>query len=72
MSYKYLGVFIAFLCPALIGEIIGEYSFDNRYFFNSGMQGQERNHSSFTLSPEIFLEEENSILHFNPKVRKDD
>ena len=59
MSYKYLGAFIAFFCPALIGEIIGEYSFDNRYFFNSGMQGQERNHSSFTLSPEIFLEEEN-------------
>ena len=71
MSHKYLGVFIAFLCPALIGEIIGEYSLDNRYFFNSGVQGQERNHSSFTLSPEIFLEEENSILHFKPKLRKD-
>ena len=71
MSYKYLGVLIAFFCPMLIGEIIGEYSFDNRYFFNSGMQGQERNHSSFTLSPEIFLEEENSILHFKPKLRKD-
>ena len=35
------------------------------------MQGQERNHSSFTLSPEIFLEEENSILHLKPKLRKD-
>ena len=38
MSYKFLGVFIAFLCPALHAEIIGEYSFDNRYFFNSGLQ----------------------------------
>ena len=28
MSYKHLGVFIAFWCPALIGDIIGEYSFD--------------------------------------------
>ena len=71
MSYKFLGVFIAFLCPALHAEIIGEYSFDNRYFFNSGLQGQEKNHSSFTLSPEIFHENEDSIFHFKPKLRKD-
>ena len=71
MSYKFLGVFIAFLCPALNAEIIGEYSFDNRYFFNSGLQGQEKNHSSFTLSPEIFHENEDSIFHFKPKLRKD-
>ena len=54
MFYKFLGISISFLCPALNAEIIGEYSFDNRYFFNSGLQGQEKNHSSFTLSPEIF------------------
>ena len=71
MFYKFLGISISFLCPALNAEIIGEYSFDNRYFFNSGLQGQEKNHSSFTLSPEIFLEKENSILHFKPKFRKD-
>ena len=71
MSNKFLGIFISFLCPAIYTEIIGEYSFDNRYFFNSGLQGQEKNHSSFTLSPEIFHENEDSIFHFKPKLRKD-
>ena len=59
-----------FICTALHAEIIGEYSFDNRYFFNSGLQGQEKNHSSFTLSPEIFQENEDSISTLNQKLRK--
>ena len=60
-----------FFCMSLPGEVIGEYSLDNRYFFNSGIQDQDKNHSSFTLSPELFIEEDNRIFHIKPKFRKD-
>ena len=61
----------SFFCMSLPGEVIGEYSLDNRYFFNSGIQDQDKNHSSFTLSPELFIEEDNRIFHIKPKFRKD-
>ena len=48
---------------SLTGEVIGEFSFDNRYFFNEGTLGQNRNHSSFTISPEIFEESSQRIFH---------
>ena len=67
---KTLLVFIIFSAP-LTGEVIGEFSFDNRYFFNEGAQGQKQNHSSFSISPEIFFEEDKRIFHFKPKLRKD-
>lgn len=67
---KTLLVFIIFSAP-LMGEVIGEFSFDNRYFFNEGAQGQKQNHSSFSISPEIFFEEDKRIFHFKPKLRKD-
>ena len=56
---------------SLTGEVIGEFSFDNRYFFNEGTLGQNRNHLSFTISPEIFEESSQRIFHVKPKFRKD-
>ena len=47
---KTLLVFIIFSAP-LMGEVIGEFYFDNRYFFKEGAQGQKQNHSSFSISP---------------------
>lgn len=55
----------------IVGEIIGELSFDNRYFFNTGLQEQKKNHTSFTFSPEIFKDDSNRIFHFKAKLRKD-
>ena len=55
----------------VVGEMIGEVSFDNRYFFNVGLQEQEKNHSSFSFSPEIFKDDSNRIFHFKAKLRKD-
>ena len=61
----------AFFSAVLPGEIIGEYSIDNRYFFNEATQGQDKSHTSFTLSPELFIEEGERIIHIKPKFRKD-
>ena len=55
----------------VVGEMIGELSFDNRYFFNVGLQEQEKNHSSFSFSPEIFKDDSNRIFHFKAKFRRD-
>ena len=55
----------------IVGEIIGELSFDNRYFFNVGLQEQKKNHTSFSFSPEIFKDDSNRIFHFKAKLRKD-
>ena len=55
----------------VVGEMIGELSFDNRYFFNVGLQEQEKNHSSFSISPEIFKDDSNRIFHFKAKLRRD-
>ena len=55
----------------ILGEIIGELSFDNRYFFNAGLQEQKKNHTSFSFSPEIFQDNSNRIFHFKAKLRKD-
>ena len=55
----------------VVGEMIGEVSFDNRYFFNVGLQEQEKNHSSFSFSPEIFKDDSNRIFHFKAKLRRD-
>ena len=62
---------IAFFSTVLPGEVIGEYSIDNRYFFNEATQGQDKSHTSFTLSPELFIEEGERIIHIKPKFRKD-
>ena len=55
----------------IVGEIIGELSFDNRYFFNAGLQEQKKNHTSFSFSPEIFKDDSNKIFHFKAKLRND-
>ena len=55
----------------IIGEIIGEISFDNRYFFDIGLEEQKKNHTSFSISPEIFKDNSDRVFHFKAKVRKD-
>jgi len=55
----------------IVGEMIGELSFDNRYFFSTGLQEQKKSHTSFTFSPEIFKDDSNRIFHFKAKLRKD-
>ena len=60
-----------FFSQLILGEIIGEISFDNRYFFNAGLQEQKKNHTSFSFSPEIFQDNSNRIFHFKAKLRKD-
>ena len=66
-------ILVMSILPAqlVFGEIIGELKFDNRYFFNVGLQDQKKNHSSFSFSPEIFKDDSNRIFHFKVKLRKD-
>ena len=66
-------ILVMSILPAqlIFGEIIGELTFDNRYFFNVGLQDQKKNHSSFSFSPEIFKDDSNRIFHFKAKLRKD-
>ena len=56
----------AFFSTVLPGEVIGEYSIDNRYFFNEATQGQDKSHTSFTLSPELFID---CLLYTSPSPR---
>ena len=66
-------ILVMSILPAqlVFGDIIGELKFDNRYFFNVGLQDQKKNHSSFSFSPEIFKDDSNRIFHFKAKLRKD-
>tara|TARA_B100000900_G_scaffold100776_1_gene83428 strand:+ start:43 stop:1200 length:1158 start_codon:yes stop_codon:yes gene_type:complete len=68
---KNLLMFSILSSQLIVGEIIGEISFDNRYFFNVGLQEQKKNHTSFSFSPEIFIDDSNRIFHFKAKLRKD-
>ena len=54
-------------------ELLGEVSVEVRSFQNEGLFGQKENHSSFTLSPELYFESENGKDFFSikPKFRKD-
>ena len=51
--------------------MIGEFIVDKRHFFNTGVYDQQKSHSSFTFSPEVFLENSEGIFHFKGKLRKD-
>ena len=66
-------ILVMSILPAqlVFGDIIGELKFDNRYFFNVGLQDQKKNHSSFSFSPEIFKDDSNRIFHFKAKLRRD-
>ena len=60
-----------FLLP-IDAEYIGEFSIEDRHFLNDSKFGQSSNHSSFTFSPEIFLDlQEEGIFHFKAKLRND-
>ena len=54
-------------------ERYGEVSFENRFFLEEGLFGQDKNHSSFTLSPEFYFESEDqkTSFTFKPKIRRD-
>ena len=45
-------------------EKYGEVSFENRSFSEKGLFGQDKNHSSFTLSPEFYFESEDQKTSF--------
>lgn len=67
-------LFISF-CNAVLAEvkIYGEASYENRYFVEEGLFGQDKSHSSFTLSPEFYFESEDqkTSFTFKPKIRRD-
>ena len=54
-------------------ERYGEVSFENRFFLEEGLFGQDKNHCSFTLSPEFYFESEDqkTSFTFKPKIRRD-
>ena len=54
-------------------ERYGEVSFENRSFSEQGLFDQQKNHYSFTLSPEFYFESEdqNTSFTFKTKIRKD-
>ena len=54
-------------------ERYGEVSFENRSFSEQGLFNQQKNHYSFTLSPEFYFESEdqNTSFTFKTKIRKD-
>ena len=54
-------------------EFLGEFSFEGRSFLEDGFPFQENFHSSFTFSPEIYLESEDQkkSFTFKPKFRND-
>ena len=54
-------------------ERYGEISFENRSFNEQGLFGQDKDHSSFTLSPEFYFESEDqkTSFTFKPKIRRD-
>ena len=49
-------------------EFLGEVILDNRYFLNEGTSYQDKIHSSFSYSPEIFYEEEDYIIKSRSKA----
>ena len=70
---KFLSTIVAlFLLNNIFAyEFLGEVILDNRYFLNEGTSYQDKIHSSFSYSPEIFHDEEDYIFHLKPKIRKD-
>ena len=56
---------------AIFSEVLGELILENRSFFKEGYLNQDKQHSSFTFSPEIYIENDETIFHFKSKFRKD-
>ena len=56
----FLIVSLIFISCSLFSKVekYGEVSFENRAFSEKGLFGQDKNHSSFTLSPEFYFESE--------------
>ena len=61
---KFLSTIVAlFLLNNIFAyEFLGEVILDNRYFLNEGTSYQDKIHSSFSYSPEIFHDEEDYIF----------
>ena len=68
---KVLVIFSLLFSTLTFAEMIGEFIVDKRHFFNTGVYDQQKAHSSFTFSPEVFLENSEGIFHFKGKLRKD-
>ena len=56
---------------SIFSEVLGELILENRSFFKEGYLNQDKQHSSFTFSPEIYIEDGETIFHFKSKFRKD-
>ncbi|SVB26169.1 uncharacterized protein METZ01_LOCUS179023, partial [marine metagenome] len=71
----FLAILLVFVSSFLFSNVerYGEVSFENRSFSEKGLFGQDRNHSSFTLSPEFYFESEDqkTSFTFKPKIRRD-
>ena len=71
-SRKFLIFLSGFFLLPVNAEYMGELLIEDRYFLNDAQFNQNSNHSSFTFSPEIFLNfEDKGIFHFKAKLRKD-
>lgn len=74
-SQVVLAILFVFINSAVFAkaERYGEVSFENRFFSEEGLFGQDKNHSSFTLSPEFYFESEDqkTSFTFKPKIRRD-
>ena len=74
-SQVVLAILFVFINSAVFAkaERYGEVSFENRFFLEEGLFGQDKNHSSFTLSPEFYFESEDqkTSFTFKPKIRRD-
>ena len=60
----------SFSC-SIFSEVLGELILENRSFFKEGHLNKDKQHSSFTFSPEIYIEDNETIFHFKSKFRKD-
>jgi len=71
-SRKFLIFLSGFFLLPVNAEYMGELLIEDRYFLHGAQFNQNSNHSSFTFSPEIFLNfEDKGIFHFKAKLRKD-
>ena len=62
---------VSLFSGAIFSEVLGELILENRSFFKEGYLNQDKQHSSFTFSPEIYIEDGETIFHFKSRFRKD-
>ena len=75
ITKAFLVLSLIFISSSLFSKVekYGEVSFENRAFLEEGLFGQDKNHSSFSLSPEFYFESEDqkTSFTFKPEIRRD-